>query len=154
MSDFQRQHIVCFGNELHGDDGVGIHIYRRLRQSVWPQSVGLFNAGILGLNALSMLDSCEFAILVDALASRGRPGRVHAYVPTIVDAAEEDISHEAGIPYLLKAMNVLFKMPPEILIVGIEVQSIKAFCPELSEPVRQSIEPAVALIRGKLNRNG
>ena len=65
-----KRHVLCFGNELHGDDGFGIGVYAQLNQLEWPNDVELFNAGIAGLDALRFLQDCRQAVLVDAFAVR------------------------------------------------------------------------------------
>ena len=149
-----RCHVVCFGNELHGDDGFGIHVYRRLCDFTSVPHVRIFNAGICGLNALSFLESCRQTILVDALTASGDVGRVHIFRAD--DASFEGRfdgnSHEAGIPYLLKAARALFHPLPEILIIGVEVANIVPFNPTLSAPVEHALEPTVELILDRLRR--
>jgi hydrogenase maturation protease len=149
MSD--KISVLCFGNELHGDDGVAIHIFRKLAESAWPGNIDIINAGITGLNALAYLESCKYAILVDALDNQGSPGKIHEFRP-----AERNLeiqfgnSHETGIPYLLDAMKALFLPQPEILIIGIEIAEIKPFCLQLSPFVSRCIDPAVSLIKDRL----
>ncbi len=41
-------HILCFGNSLHGDDGVGPALASRLQAIVLPDDVRVFNAGVMG----------------------------------------------------------------------------------------------------------
>ena len=61
-------HVLCFGNLLQGDDGFGIHVYRRLCAEALPPCVRVFDAGIAGLSALAHFDGCERAVVVYALA--------------------------------------------------------------------------------------
>ncbi len=60
-------HVVCFGNVWQGDDGFGIHVFRRLcgRRSLPPQ-VKVFEAGTAGLDALVYFDNCRKAVIVEA----------------------------------------------------------------------------------------
>lgn len=149
MSD--KTSVLCFGNELHGDDGVAIHIFQRLAESAWPGNINIINAGITGLNALAYLESCQYAILVDALDNQGSPGTIHEFRP-----AERNLeiqfgcTHEASIPYLLDAMKALIMPQPEILIIGIEIAEITPFCLQLSPYVSRCIDPAVSLIKDRI----
>jgi hydrogenase maturation protease len=62
------QHIICFGNLLLGDDGFGIHVFRRLKEGwVLPRHVRVFEGGVAGLQALPYFENCRKAIVVDAL---------------------------------------------------------------------------------------
>lgn len=149
----ERCHILCFGNDLHGDDGYGIHVYRRLCQFRWPDSVHLFNAGIMGLDALNLLDSCDFAILVDALDNRGNPGALHVFEPDLNQPFFAEIAHQVDLPYLIRAMAVLIQPPPRILIIGVEVFTIRAFSTDISAPVKNSIDATINSIRRELIRD-
>ncbi|MFA5985318.1 MAG: hydrogenase maturation protease [Methylococcaceae bacterium] len=146
-----KRHIVCFGNELQGDDGFGIHIYRHLCQHAWPPDVGLFNAGIAGLNAIGLLEDCQQAILVDALSNFGNVGEVFILTPEDLAARPQAHNgHGLGIPYLLEALNVFRTPLPEILIVGVEVAAIKPFSLHLSHQTELAVKKTVHLIRGLL----
>lgn len=143
------RHIVCFGNDLHGDDGFGSHIYARLCQLTWPSDVEVFNAGIAGLNALRFLEDCDQAILVDAVANFGNVGEVLLLSPDdLADRPEQLTGHGLGLPYLLEALKVIREPLPEIQIVGVEIAAIHCFSPGLSDKTEQAVAKAVHLIRG------
>jgi hydrogenase maturation protease len=143
------RHIVCFGNELHGDDGFGGRIYARLCQLTWPKDVEVFNAGISGLNALRFLEDCRQAILVDALANFGNVGEVFLLKPDdLADRPEQLTGHGLGLPYLLEALKVIREPLPDILIVGVEIAAVNAFSPGLSDKTEQAVAKTVHLIRG------
>lgn len=147
-----RCHVICFGNELHGDDGFGPRVYQRLCHFSWAAHIRIFNAGTCGLNALNLLEHCRRAILVDALTGSGSPGSVHVFGgdDTIFEKCFERLSHEAGISYLLKAASVLFDPVPDVVIVGVETSKIVSFDPKLSAPVEEAVEQAVELIRERI----
>lgn len=143
------RHIVCFGNELHGDDGFGIRVYAELCRQAWPKDVEVFNAGIAGLNALRFLEDCRQAILVDALASFGSPGEVYLLRPQeLADGQPQLSGHGLGIPYLLGALDTIRNPGPDIVIVGVEVESVSPFCMGLSERTERAVPEAIRLIRG------
>ncbi len=147
------RHIICFGNELHGDDGFGIRIYTQLCRLTWPEDVVVFNAGIAGLNALRFFEGCQQAILVDALANAGHVGEVCLLRPDdLADRPQQLTGHGLGIPYLLEAVKVIREQEPQpdILIVGVEIAAITPFSPGLSVCTEQAVPKTVQLIRGLL----
>ena len=145
------RHIICFGNELHGDDGFGSRIYARLCQLTWPNDVELFNAGIAGLNALRFLEHCRQAILVDALANFGNVGEICLLRPEdLADRPQALTGHGLGIPYLLEALKVIRDPQPDILIVGVEIAAVTAFSSSLSDKTEQAVAKTVQLIRDLL----
>ncbi|MGR9014513.1 MAG: hydrogenase maturation protease [Gammaproteobacteria bacterium] len=145
------RHIICFGNELHGDDGFGILVYAQLRQLTWPNDVEVFNAGIAGLNALRFLEECSQAILVDALANFGNVGEIFLLRPEdLADRPQQLTGHGLGIPYLLEALKVIREPLPDILILGVEIAAVKPFSPGLSDKTEQAVLNTVRMIRGLL----
>jgi hydrogenase maturation protease len=143
------RHIVCFGNEWHGDDGFGVRVWERLRRLAWPPDVAVFNAGIAGLDALPYLEDCDRAILVDALAGAGKIGEVRLFRPEDLAAFRPPrTGHEAGIPYVLEALKVIRDPPPDILIAGAAVGAIEPFSPGLSPAAEQAVSVTVRLIQG------
>jgi len=146
------RHIVCFGNDLHGDDGFGSRIYAELCQLTWPKDVEVFNAGISGLNALQFLVDCSQVILVDALANFGNVGEVFLLRPEdLADRVQQLTGHGLGIPYLLEALKVIREPLPDILIVGVEIVAVNPFSPGLSDKTEQAVSKAVQLIQGLLS---
>ncbi|KXF80604.1 hydrogenase maturation protease [Enterovibrio coralii] len=62
----QTLRILCFGNSLHSDDGIGSAVALRLRYAGLPESVEVFDVGITGLNAMPLFQNCERVLIVDA----------------------------------------------------------------------------------------
>jgi hydrogenase maturation protease len=146
------RHIVCFGNELHGDDGFGIRIYEQLHRLTWPKNVEIFNAGIAGLNALRFLEHCRQAILVDALANFGNIGEIFALKPEdLADRPGQLTGHGLGIQYLLEALEVIRNPLPDILIVGVEIAAVSPFSLGLSDKTEQAVPRTVQLIQDLLS---
>ena len=146
------RHIICFGNELHGDDSFGIRIYTQLCRLTWPKDVEVFNAGIAGLNALRLLEDCRQAILVDALANFGNIGEVCLLRAEDLAARPEQLSgHGLGLPYLLEALKIIRDPLPDILIVGVEILAVTPFSPGLSGSTEQAVDKTVQLIRDLLS---
>lgn len=143
-----KRHVVCFGNELHGDDGFGGKVYGQLSLLAWPPDVELFNAGIAGLDALRFLQDCWQAILVDAFAGFGTIGRIRVLTPEdLTGRPQTSTSHGLGIPYMLEALKVIRAPLPEILIVGVEISEVLPFCLGLSPATQRAVPEAVRLIR-------
>lgn len=141
------RHIVCFGNPLHGDDGFGPAVYRKLAALPLPADLRLFDAGTPGLAALGLFQGCEEAIIVDALALGGMPGRLHQLLPESIIAETGLPGHGIGVGFLLQALAALPETVPQLRIIAVEVARVSAFQPGLSAPVSAAVDQAVALLR-------
>lgn len=143
------RHVIGFGNDLHGDDGYGAAVCRRLAELPLPADVRVFAAGTRGLDALALFEGCDEAIVVDAGEPAGQPGRLAFPAP---DALAEDSSlpgHGAGVGYLLRALAALGQAP-RLRIVTAEAAALTPFNLQLSPPMRGAVEETVLLLRGWL----
>lgn len=145
------RHLICFGNELHSDDGFGMAVFRRLEGVPLAPQTRLFAAATRGLDALALFDGCREAVVIDALAPGISPGTLRWLDPEQVNP--EDIvglpGHGAGVGYLLQCLQLLGGPVPRVRILGVEAQTVAAFQPGLSAPVASAVELAVAeLMRG------
>ncbi len=139
--------VVCFGNPLHGDDGFGHAVYRRLCALPPPRPVEACEAGVRGLDAAPLFAGCARVIVVDALAAGGRPGTLHELRPEEVPVEPAAAGgHGAGLGALLAALGELVERPPRITVLAAEAAAIRPFAPGLSPAVAAAVEPAVARI--------
>jgi len=147
------RHLIGFGNDLHGDDGFGAAVCRRLAELPLPDDVRVFAAGTRGLDALALFEGCDEAIVVDASEPAGQPGRLS--FPAVETLAEDSSlpGHGAGVGYLLRALAALGPMPA-LRIVAAEAAALTPFHPELSPEMRRAVEETVLLLRGWLGVDG
>jgi hydrogenase maturation protease len=150
----RRVHVICFGNELHGDDGFGPAVFRALADQPLPPNCRLFRADTAGLSALDCFEDCEIAVLVDALAGFGEPGSLHALAPAdILWDNPAAAWHGEGIAGVLAHLpHAALPAPPETLILGAELTTIAPYSARLSEPVARAVVPCaeqvLSIIRG------
>lgn len=150
------RHIICFGNPLHGDDGFGPAVYQRLASFPLPRGVRLFDCGTAGLGALAAFEACDEAVIVDALAPAGAPGRLSYPSPKTISLESAVPGHGSGLGYLLRVLASQPEPAPKLRILAAEASIVAPFQPGLSEPVAKAVEEAVAALSGYLgpNRHG
>ena len=141
-------HVVCLGNPWHGDDGLGRHVFQRLRErDDLPPTVELFDAGIAGLDVLPHLDRCAKAVIVDAVRVGAPVGTLHRLLPSDLEPPGDELSlHELGLPSLLAALAEVSEHPPEVVVIGVQVGTVQAFTDALSAPVQDVLPAAVAMV--------
>jgi hydrogenase maturation protease len=131
-------HVICFGNAWHGDDGFGQHVLRCL-----PAGIPAFDAGTAGLNALGYFESCDKAVIVDAVRTGAPVGTVHRLLPRDLESPNGELSlHELGVSAVLTAL----REPPDVVLVGAEVSEVHAFTDRLTAPVEAAVPEAVRLV--------
>ncbi|MDD3328188.1 MAG: hydrogenase maturation protease [Zoogloea sp.] len=135
----ERIHVICFGNELHGDDGFGPAVHAHLAAAPLPAHVRLLRADIAGLAAIGCFEGCGRAIVVDALRGFGPAGSLHALDPAGF--------HGAGLGALLQLLPAALEQLPQIRLIGVEAARVAPFSPGLSACVAARVGDAAAHIR-------
>ncbi|MCC6136351.1 MAG: hydrogenase maturation protease [Candidatus Contendobacter sp.] len=140
--------VFCFGNPLHGDDGVGPRIAERLRQGYLPVDVRVVDAGSDGLALTTLLADCAAAVLVDAERSSGPAGQIAVLRLDPAQWPEPDprCSHSADLGFALCAAHVESGDLPPIHLVTVTVSDFTPFRIGLSPVVARAVPLAVAAI--------
>ena len=140
--------VACFGNPWHGDDGFGHHVFLHLRQlRPLPHGVELFDVGVAGLNALSCVENCAKAVMVDAVKVGASLGSLHRLLPGDLEPPGAELSlHELGLTSLLEALSGLSGERPEVIVIGAQIGEIRTFTDQLSPALRAAVPAAVDLV--------
>ncbi|PPQ27786.1 hydrogenase maturation protease, partial [Rhodoblastus sphagnicola] len=105
-----------------------------------------FDAGTAGPAALALFEDCDEAIVVDALAPAGTPGRIAQ--PCVDSIVSESVPapHGMGLGYVLQALAALPGPKPRVTIVGAQAESHRPFQPGLSPAVAQAAQEVARLL--------
>jgi hydrogenase maturation protease len=146
-------HVVCFGNIWQGDDGLGMHVFERLRRRRdLPRGVRVLEGGVAGLAAAPLFAGCAKAIVVDALRSGAAVGRVVRLARNELAGAEASASlHGLGVNELLALLPLHFRRRalPEVVVIGAEIGAIRPFTSALSPEVEAAVEGVIGAVRSE-----
>lgn len=144
-----RTLIAGFGNALRGDDGFGVEVIRRLRETSLPcGDVELMEVGTGGIRlAQELLTPCDRLIIVDAMLRGGEPGSVYVRGVESVEAITEIDMHVAVPARALSVAMALGALPGEVFMVGCEPASVDELLLELSPAVEAAVDTAIQRIR-------
>ena len=148
-----KQAVVCLGNELVGDDGVGIRIGRVLQRLDLPEHVHVLVRPNLGLELIDLLDVYDEVLIVDAMTSGRAPGSCVRLLPETAAqmASHPSCSHSLGISEILQVVQRMFPNSNRtVRIIGIEAAALDRFDVGLSIPVREALPRAVDAILEQL----
>ncbi|MHA1449689.1 MAG: hydrogenase 3 maturation endopeptidase HyCI [Candidatus Hodarchaeales archaeon] len=84
LEDYSKIAIVCVGNDLRGDDAVGVLIYDELIKSHrLPDSIHVFNGGTLPENLTKPIReiNASHMLIIDAAEFGSEPGDVGLFTP-------------------------------------------------------------------------
>jgi len=133
----RRVVVLAMGNDILGDDAVGLLAARALRPAFEGQ-VTFIETGEAGLALVELLEGCDAALLLDACASgRAEIGSVIEYGPQDFAHVVAPSPHYAGLPEVLDlARRLDLDFPSDIRILALEVED--------PFTVREGLTPAVA----------
>src|ERR1700739_4352493 len=148
--------VAGIGNIFLGDDGFGSEVVRNAEIAQDDPGVRVIDYGISGMHlAYDLLEEWDTLVLVDAVPSRGSPGRLHVFhadhqadtkpdtesgsAPPAVDAHSMDPSA------VFASLRALGGSPPYTVVVGCEAGSVEEGI-GLTEPVAKPVPRAARAV--------
>jgi hydrogenase maturation protease len=121
--------VIGLGNPLMSDEGIGIHLIRKLSQyqDKFP-SVEFIDAGTGGMNVLHLIANRKKAVIIDCAKMGKKPGTIERFEPADVQTTKKMMHfslHEADILQIINLSGQLGECPDQIVIFGIEPESLE-----------------------------
>lgn len=141
--------IVCIGNDLVADDGVGHAIYNELSRRDLPEDTRLKLLGLGGMALLGEFAGEDILIVVDAVQFGATPGTVHVLDWKDLPESDSHVScHGIGIREVIEVSRKLYpeNSPKSVFLVGIEGQCFDQLGHGLTPAVAASVSTAVDAI--------
>jgi hydrogenase maturation protease len=120
--------VVGLGNLILSDEGVGVHVVRRLAEAyAFPDEVALIDGGTSAIDLLDQLVEAEHIIFIDAARTGGPPGSVVALEGAQLPVwfRERMSPHQIGLADLLATLSLMDHAPESVTLIGIEPQSME-----------------------------
>jgi hydrogenase maturation protease len=142
--------VVCIGNDLVGDDGVGKAVHDRLGELPLPEGTRLAFLGLGGIDLLDQFNGEERLVVVDAVQLGGAAGTVHvldwAGLPYMEPRPVS--GHGIGVREAIEVGRRLYpeKTPRLIHLVGVEGRVFDQLGRGLSTEVAAAVPLAVAAV--------
>jgi hydrogenase maturation protease len=122
-----------------GDEGVGVHVARRLEQESLPDHVDVMDGGTGGLHLLEPLQQADTVVLIDATVDGAPPGTVRRLRPRFSkDYPRTLTAHDIGLKDLLDAMYVLGDSP-SVTLLAVSIDQPQELGTELSPEVAAAV---------------
>jgi hydrogenase maturation protease len=147
--------VLGVGNQILGDDGVGIHVVNELKKHIQDNpDITIDEAITGGMNLLDLLIGYEKAIIVDAVKSDVAENGEVKRIPlgdfnTMHSCNPHDVS-------LIEAIEMAKKMgekriPKEIVVIGVMMKQIPCeFKENLSNNIAAAVPKAVEMTLNEL----
>ncbi len=138
--------VICIGNDLVADDGVGHVVYDKLTRRDLPEGIRLKLLGLGGMALLGEFGGEELLVVVDAVQFGVSPGTVHVLNWDDLPEGGSHVScHGIGIREAIEVSTRLYpeQTPKSVWLIGIEGQCFDQLGNGLSPEVAASIPHAV-----------
>src|SRR6266568_1492737 len=120
--------VLCIGNLVMSDDGVGVLVAQRLQQGYrFADNVEVLDGGTLGLDLLPKLENITNLIMIDAVETGQKPGTcVRLCGQELPIALETKLSpHQMGLKDLLAVSELMGHSPKEMVLFGVQPGSVE-----------------------------
>jgi hydrogenase maturation protease len=145
--------VIGLGNTLMSDEGVGVRVVHRLLDSAGEfPLVDFADAGTGGMSILHLIRGKDKAIFIDCARMGEEPGVIRKFTPKELKstkALSHQSLHEFDLIKVIDMAEQLGQCPAEIIIFGIEPQSVEPGC-ELSKILADRLDEYVTMIRREL----
>jgi len=147
--------LIGLGNSLLGDEGIGVSLVQALSAEFAHHSdVECIDLGIAGMALLHILDGRRKVVLLDCALMGEQPGACRRFTPKDV----RDIStssrcslHDGNLLDLLALAGEIGGLPPEVVIFGIQPESINASL-TLSPTLQHKFDEYMTKVRNEVRR--
>lgn len=151
--------VLGMGNELYGDDGVGIHVIRRIQEerekkpSVWPAGVDFEECCLSGLSLLDVITGYDALLIIDTIKkSAPVTGRI-----TFLEG--RDLRHVPGpSPHYVSVPQTLaigekagLKVPSTIKVIAVEAKSLYHLGEGLTSDMAAAVPKIVSRVKEALD---
>lgn len=140
--------ILGLGNELLGDEGVGVHAARLLQLEELPDNTQVIEVGTAILDALSVFENADRIIVIDAMKDSMPPGTIYK---TTIDqcGGSQCIASMHGFD-IFRTMSLAGRREsPEVVVFGIEPEEI-TWSMELSPGIAESLTPLIDAVKKEI----
>lgn len=143
--------VVGVGNTLLSDEGVGVHVVRRLAEESEQPGVVFVEGGTGGYGLADLFIAAKRLIVVDAVRADRNPGEVLVFSPEQLASGETralSSLHGVGLLDVWK-LAIALGHRPVTTIVGVQVGSVEP-AEGLTAAVEAAVPVAAAVVQEEL----
>jgi hydrogenase maturation protease len=151
--DQKKTMVLGVGNLLLSDEGVGVHVVKRLMEMPLPPGVEVIDGGVGGLGLMGTLIGADRLIVIDAVRAGEAPGSIYRFGIEDLTKYPERYKmsvHEIGIVEVLHLSRLLGRIP-KTTIIGVEPKSLEMGM-DLSPEIHARVPRIIELVLDELNQ--
>ena len=152
--------VLGLGNELYGDDGVGIHVVRRIRQEAESSRVRIdescdidfVECSLTGLALLDIIVGYDTVVIVDTIKNpEPEPGKIRLLDGKELRHIPGPSPHYVSIPQMIEIGKTIgLKVPSQIKIIAVEAKNLynlgEGLTPEMERAIPRIVQELKTLL--------
>ena len=144
--------IMGIGNILLKDEGIGVHVVRRLKEMPLPENVEVLDGGTAGLELVDFMENRRKLIVIDAVKTGDKPGTIYRLTEkNLVIKPKAMMSfHEIHFLDALCISDVMKNKPEEVIVIGVEPKDMSDGI-DLSPEIEERIPRIIEIVMEELN---
>jgi hydrogenase maturation protease len=149
--------ILGVGNQILGDDGVGVHVVNELKKHLKSPDIIIDDAMTGGMNLLDLILGFDRALIIDAVKSdKGETGEVKriplSHFSTIHSCNPHDVSLIEAIEMARRLGET--RIPKKIIVIGIMMKQIPCeFGDTLTKKIAAAVPKAVEITLNEIKND-
>jgi len=151
----QKVLILGVGNLLLKDDGFGVHLINSLKDTVFPETITLLEAGTVSHQLIPLFREIDHLIVIDVVEAGDTPGSLFRFSPEDMNfPSEQKVSlHQISLVDVLK-MTELTGSRPKTVIIGAQPKDTTSWSLDMSEELKAVVPRVKELVLEELKKIG
>jgi hydrogenase maturation protease len=142
--------VLGIGNVLMGDEGVGVHVVRRIELEPLPTNVRCLDGGTGSFLLLESMQEAARVVLIDATVDGNPPGTLRRLTPRFSSEYPATLTaHDIGLKDLLDAAYLLGGLL-DVTLFTISIAAPQDLGMDLSPKIAGRIDDITQIIRDEL----
>ncbi len=138
--------VLGIGNYLMGDEGVGVHIVKKMEKMNLPDYVEVLDGGTGGFFLMPVFDEYGSVIMIDATMDGKPAGTIKIIKPRFASDYPNALSvHDVGLRDMIEALYLREKKP-DVHLMTISVKGIQPMVVGLTPEVEKVVDDAIQQI--------
>ncbi|MBI5474292.1 MAG: hydrogenase maturation protease [Ignavibacteriae bacterium] len=147
--------VIGVGNSIATDDGAGIRVAQRLRETISDRRLTIVESERGGLELLNFLEGSSKAYIIDAAWTKSAPPGTITLIRTRSPYAVEPLPsiHTIGLRTVLSfGQSIGMSLPDEVIVFTIEAKEIERFSEECTPEIEAATRRVSTLLASELQQ--
>ncbi len=139
----QKILVLGIGNYLMGDEGVGVHIVKKMEGMDLPEYLEILDGGTGGFFLMPVFDEYKTVIMIDATIDGKPAGTLRIIKPRFASDYPNALSvHDVGLRDMIEALYIQEKKP-DVHLMTVSVEGIRPMIVGLTNAVEKVVDKAI-----------